>query len=275
MDFALFVELLAALFGLLLGSFGNVCITRMAADESVVRPRSHCRSCGRLIAWYDNFPLLSFLVLRGRCRHCRAAIGWRYPIVEALTGAWFWAAAHWSATPWAAGKWCAFGFIVITLATIDLEERILPDEFTLGGWLVGLALSVVAPPPEGVVSLLFPFSVEWLRGLMEAACASAGAWSLLWFIGWFYKRINRLWHRDIEPLGDGDPRMLGMLGAFLGLEGTVAALIIAGVSGSVLGLGWTLLNRKKVLSYELPFGTFLGAGGLAAAVAIWFQWLGR
>jgi len=275
MDFALFVELLAAVFGLLLGSFGNVCITRMATDESVVRPRSHCRSCGRLIAWYDNIPLLSFLALRGRCRHCRATIGWRYPIVEALTGVWFWAAAHWSTTLWDAGKWCAFGFIVITLAAIDLEERILPDEFTLGGWILGLALSVVAPPPEGVVSLLFPFPVGWLRGLMEAACASAGAWGLLWFIGWFYKQINRLWHRDIEPLGDGDPRMLGMLGAFLGLEGTVAALIIAGVSGSVLGLGWTLLNRKKVLTYELPFGTFLGAGALASAVAIWFRWLGR
>jgi leader peptidase (prepilin peptidase)/N-methyltransferase len=275
MEYQVLVEVLAAVFGLLLGSFANVCITRMAADESVVRPRSHCRNCGHMIAWYDNIPVLSFAFLRARCRYCRTPIGWRYPFVEALTGIWFWAAVHWNGAGWAGAKWCAFGFILIALCVMDLEERILPDEFTLGGWLVGLAFAAVAPPPAGIVSLALNLQSPVMAGLAEAGIASLSAALLLWFIGWFYRQLNRLWKRDIDPLGDGDPRMLGMMAAFLGLEGTVLTLIVAGVSGSVLGVVWTVWNRKKVMSYELPFGTFLGAGGLLVAVAGWLGMLRR
>jgi leader peptidase (prepilin peptidase)/N-methyltransferase len=275
MEYGIFLDVLAAIFGLLLGSFSNVCITRMAADESVVRPRSHCRNCGHMIAWYDNIPVLSFVLLRAHCRYCHTPIGWRYPIVEALTGVWFWAAVHWSGAGWMGAKWCVFGFILITLAVIDLEERILPDEFTLGGWLVGLAFAVVVPPPAGIISLALDLRPSVTAGLAEAGIASIAAALLLWFVGWFYKRLNRLWKRDIDPLGDGDPRMLGMMAAFLGLEATILTLIVAGVTGTVLGVVWTIWNRKKVLSYELPFGTFLGAGGLLVEAASWLGMLRR
>lgn len=275
MEYQVLVEVLAAVFGLLLGSFANICITRMAADESVVRPRSHCRECGRTIAWYDNIPVLSFALLRARCRYCGSPIPWRYPLVEALTGIWFWAAVHWCGAGWAGGKWCVFGFVLIALATFDLEERILPDEFTLSGWLAGLAFAAVAPPPAGIISMAMNLQSPLLSGLAEAGLASILASLLLWFVGWFYKRLNRLWKREIDPLGDGDPRMLGMMAAFLGFEGTVLTLIVAGLSGSVLGLAWTLWNRKKVLSYELPFGAFLGGAGLLVAVAGWLGWLRR
>lgn len=273
MEYQVLVEILAAVFGLLLGSFANVCVTRMAADESVVRPRSHCRECGHMIAWYDNIPVLSFVLLRARCRYCHTAIPWRYPLIEALTGAWFWAAVHWSGAGWAGAKWCVFGFILITLATIDLEERILPDEFTLGGWLAGLALAIVAAPPAGIISLLLNLQSPLLGGLAEAGLASILTALLLWLVGWCYKRLNRLWKREIDPLGDGDPRMLGMMAAFLGFENTILTLIVAGVAGSVLGVAWTLWNRKKVLAYELPFGTFLGAAGLLVTIANWMGWL--
>jgi leader peptidase (prepilin peptidase)/N-methyltransferase len=274
-EYQILAEIFAAIFGLLFGSFANVCITRMAADESVVKPRSHCRQCGHTIAWYDNVPVLSFLLLRARCRHCQAPISWRYPIVEALTGAWFWAAVHYSGAGWYGAKWCVFGFLLIALAVIDLEERILPDEFTLGGWLAGLAFAAVAPPHAGIISLVLGLQSPLLAGLAEAGLASVAMSLLLWFIGWFYQRINRLWNRDIDPLGDGDPRMLGMIAAFLGLENTVLALIVAGVSGTVLGLVWAICTRKKVLSYELPFGLFLGAGGLLVVCADWLGWLRR
>jgi len=275
MEAEVLIEVLAAILGLIFGSFANVCITRIAADESVVRPRSHCRGCGHMIAWYDNIPVLSFMLLGGRCRHCHAPIGWRYPIVEALTGVWFWAALHWAGADWPGVKWCVFGFLLITLSVLDLEERILPDELTLGGWLAGLALAVVAPPPPGIITLALNVPSQLLSGLAEAGIASLTAALLLWFLGWFYKWLNRIWKRDIDPLGEGDPRMIGMVAAFLGLEGTVLAMIIAGVAGTVLGVVWILWNRKKVLAYELPFGTFLGAGALAIAVLGWFGKLQR
>jgi leader peptidase (prepilin peptidase)/N-methyltransferase len=275
LEYQILVEIFAAIFGLLFGSFANVCITRMAADESVVKPRSHCRACGHMIAWYDNIPVLSFVLLRARCRHCQAPISWRYPIVEALTGVWFWAAVHWSGAGWYGAKWCVFGFLLIALSVIDLEERILPDEFTLGGWLAGLAFAFVAPPHAGIISLVLGLQSPLLAGLAEAGLASVAMALLLWFVGWSYQRINRIWKREIDPLGEGDPRMLGMMAAFLGLENTVLALIVAGVSGTVLGIVWTLCTRKKVLSYELPFGLFLGSGGLLVACADWLGWLRR
>jgi leader peptidase (prepilin peptidase)/N-methyltransferase len=275
LEYQILVEIFAAIFGLLFGSFANVCITRMAADESVVKPRSHCRGCGHMIAWYDNIPVLSFLLLRARCRHCQAPISWRYPIVEALTGVWFWAAVHYSGAGWYGAKWCVFGFLLIALSVIDLEERILPDEFTLGGWLAGLAFAFVAPPHAGIISLVLGLQSPLLAGLAEAGLASVAMALLLWFVGWSYQRINRLWKRDIDPLGEGDPRMLGMMAAFLGLENTVLALIVAGVSGTVLGIVWTLCTRKKVLSYELPLGLFMGSGGLLVVCADWLGWLRR
>ncbi len=137
-----FEAVLAALFGLLVGSFLNVCIYRWPRDLSVVQPRSHCPGCEKPIAWYDNIPLLSFVLLRGRCRGCGSAISLRYPIVELMTGClWGWFVYKYGATPEAA-RWCVFCAMLITLGFADAETRILPDEFTLGGIGAGMVLAL-------------------------------------------------------------------------------------------------------------------------------------
>jgi leader peptidase (prepilin peptidase)/N-methyltransferase len=130
-------------FGLLIGSFLNVCVYRLPRDLSVVRPRSYCPSCEQTIAWYDNVPLLSYAILRGHCRHCKAAIPVRYPLVELITGGLFFLYVLRMGPTLAAVKYCILGALLVGLLFADLEERILPDEFTLGGTLVGLALSLV------------------------------------------------------------------------------------------------------------------------------------
>jgi leader peptidase (prepilin peptidase) / N-methyltransferase len=126
--------ILALLFGLLIGSFLNVCIYRWPRDLSVVKPRSHCPACEKTIAWYDNIPVVSYLVLGGRCRYCRARISWRYPVVELATGLLFfyWVYTHWRRRRLAI-KMCVFSALLVGLVFSDLEERILPDEMTLGG----------------------------------------------------------------------------------------------------------------------------------------------
>src|ERR1700732_1873944 len=142
--------ILAALAGLLIGSFLNVCIYRLPRDLSVVAPRSFCPECDKPIAWCDNVPLLSYLLLGGRCRNCKERIPWRYPAVELLTGASFFCAV-WMLGPTAtAMKFCLFSAIAITLVFSDLEERILPDEFTLGGAVAGVIMAVVVPTESGL-----------------------------------------------------------------------------------------------------------------------------
>jgi leader peptidase (prepilin peptidase)/N-methyltransferase len=261
-EYQIFIEILAAVFGLVLGSFANVCICRLPEDESVVTPRSHCRDCLHPIAWYDNLPLLSFALLGGRCRHCHAAIGWRYPAVEALTGVWFWFMVHQLQLSWDAAKWCLCGFLLIELICSDLESRILPDEFTLGGWVAALALSLfVVPPGERIVSLLLDLQEPRWIGLAESGVASAALGGVLWLVGWLYMKF-----RKRDGLGLGDVKLLGMMSAFLGLQYSIGTLLGASLSGSVLGYAYIKLRRLDPATYELPLGTFLGVAGLVAAL---------
>src|SRR5271168_246465 len=147
--------LLAALAGLLIGSFLNVCIYRMPRDLSVVTPRSFCPECNQTIAWFDNIPLLSYALLAGRCRRCGHRIPVRYPVVEFLTGTMFFFAFWFLVPTLAAAKFCVFCAIMIALVFSDLEEHILPDEFTLGGTVVGVIFAAVAPMNGGIFFLLF------------------------------------------------------------------------------------------------------------------------
>ena len=144
---------LALLFGLLIGSFLNVCIYRWPLDLSVVRPRSYCPKCEAPIAWYDNVPLASYAILGGKCRHCRARISPRYPVVELLTGALFFLLVYrYGLTPFA-GKMCVFTAMLVALLFTDLEERILPDEFTVWGTVAGLVFAIFAATPDATASL--------------------------------------------------------------------------------------------------------------------------
>jgi leader peptidase (prepilin peptidase) / N-methyltransferase len=253
---------IAGAFGLLIGSFLNVCISRLPNDESVVTPRSHCPRCGAWIAWYDNIPVLSFLFLRARCRECHFPISSRYPIVELLTGgSFFWVVAihGWS---WNSIKWCLFAALLIELGFSDWETRILPDEFTKIGTLTGLLLAAVVPLPPGIASLLLPATDPRLASFL-AACAGAGVLSgMMWLIGAAYRRV-----RGREGLGFGDVKLLAMIGAFLGMEGGLLALMIGSVIGAVLGMFWIYRAKADAATFELPFGSFLAFA--AAIVGVW------
>lgn len=257
---------LAFLFGLLIGSFLNVCIYRWPRDLSVVRPRSHCPSCQGTIAWYDNIPLLSYALLAARCRHCRARIPVRYPAVELLTGLAF---AHFVRTlgpSLPAVKMCVFAAALIALLFCDLEERILPDELTLGGAAAGLAFAAFVPMTDTAVrdtlSLLSSVSLTGRAdSLVESAFGAAFPAAILWGGGWLYDKVR---HR--EGLGFGDVKFMAMVGAFLGIGGALFTLMLGALAGSVLGYAYILIARKDPKTFELPFGTFLSAAALYAAV---------
>jgi leader peptidase (prepilin peptidase)/N-methyltransferase len=261
---AFILPILAACFGLIFGSFLNVCISRLPYDQPIDAPRSSCPRCATPIAWYDNVPLLSFVILGGRCRHCKAAISFRYPIVEFLTAAAFFYVVSRLGLEWAALKWCLFAAIQIELIFSDLETRILPDEFTKWGAVLGGMFSAVVLLPAG---LLTDLSAMVYRGqsrefysLISSLGAAAVLSGSLWFVGWAFQRL-----RGKEGLGFGDVKMVGMMGAFLGLETALYGLMIGSLLGSVLGLAWIKLRKERASDFELPFGSFLGVGALIAA----------
>jgi leader peptidase (prepilin peptidase)/N-methyltransferase len=259
---------LAVLAGLLIGSFLNVCIFRLPRDLSVVTPaRSFCPGCETTIAWYDNVPLMSFALLGGRARCCKERIPIRYPIVELATAAAFGAAVWMFGATWAGLKYCVFAAIMIDLVATDFEERILPDEFTLGGTGLGLVFSWFVLLEVDVASLLFFLAgLEQPSGqvfsLVESGLGAVIGSGMLLFVAWAYEKIR---HR--EGMGLGDVKMMALIGAFLGLRPALFIFFLASVVGSVLGSLFIWLARKEARSYELPFGSFLGATALV--VAFW------
>jgi leader peptidase (prepilin peptidase)/N-methyltransferase len=265
MNFAL-DACLAFVFGLLAGSFLNVCIHRWPRGRSVVRPRSHCVRCRKTIAWYDNIPLASYLILGGKCRYCHRKISPRYPAVELITGLLFFYFVETAGLTLAALKMCVFTAMLVGLLFSDLEKRILPDQFTLGGTAIGLIFSAFVPIPDHTAQMmlwLFGFNVAGaLQSIAESVLGAALPAFVLWGGGWLYFKIR---HR--EGLGFGDVKLVAMAGAFLGLEGALLTLILGSIAGSILGYGYIKIAGKDTSTYELPFGTFLGAAGLFVALA--------
>jgi leader peptidase (prepilin peptidase) / N-methyltransferase len=257
--------LLALLFGLLIGSFLNVCIHRWPRNRSVVKPRSHCVRCRKPIAWYDNIPLLSYILLNRRCRHCGKSIPARYPVVEALTAALFFSFVAVLGPTWPALKYCLLSALLLGMIFADLEELILPDEFTLGGVVAGLALSWVVPVSDGTANILFsiarlPPNIHMLS-LAESILGAAIPSGCLWLVGELYQRL-----RHKEGLGFGDVKMVAAIGAFLGLHNTLLTLIVGSLLGSVVGLVYILATRKDHTTYPLPFGTFLGVAAIGVSL---------
>jgi leader peptidase (prepilin peptidase)/N-methyltransferase len=256
----------ALLFGLLIGSFLNVCIYRMPRGLSVVHPRSHCTACEHQIAWYDNVPLLSYLRLQGRCRHCGAPISRRYPLVELLTGVLFSCyILVYGPTPQAA-KFCLFGALLMVLFFTDLDELVLPLELTLGGTAAGLLLACLVPVNDVMAHLLFwvvglPQNVRW-ESLAEALLGAALPAFFLWLAGIVYFRVR---HR--EGLGLGDVYLMLLIGSFLGLRGALMTLILGSTAGSVLGYAYIRLTKRDPATYELPYGSFLAFAGIAVSLA--------
>lgn len=262
--------------GLAFGSFLNVCISRIPRDESVVTPPSHCTACGARILWRDNIPLLSWLVLRGRCRHCGTRISPRYPAVELLTALLFvgcYLSFGWTLL---ALKFCIFGFLLIGLIFMDAETGLLPREFTYSGIVLGLILAWFVPVDSTVTELLLriyrrpPLSAHWVS-LMDSVLAGvigAGFFYLAWAA--YYLARKR------HGLGFGDVTLIGMSGTFLGVKLTLLVIFCAPLVTLVyvffLLVRQTLSpkagpmteHQTPLLSREIPFGVFLGACSLAA-----------
>jgi leader peptidase (prepilin peptidase)/N-methyltransferase len=228
--------------GLICGSFANVLIHRLPRRESVVYPGSHCPSCGALIPWYLNVPVLSWIVLRGRCASCKAPISCRYPLVELAMGGLFLACA-WTWGPTLRTVWgCAFCLLCVPLGLIDLEHQILPDRLTYPGIAAGLIFAVAG----GIL--------PWRDALVGAAvgaiipAAVIGAYWLL---------------RHQEGMGWGDVKLLAMIGAFLGWKGMLLTLLAGAFLGTLIGGGYLLFSGRGRQT-PLPFGTFLCAAALGA-----------
>lgn len=258
------MEYAAGMFGLLTGSFLNVCISRLPDDYSVAGPRSQCPGCGQQIAAYDNIPVISFLLLRGRCRSCSLPISWRYPVVELLTAIFFFLAVRFNGWTWAGFKWCLLSAILVELIFSDLETRILPDEFTMSGIVAGLLLSPIVLVPEGAVSIIANARPPALASFADSLGGALLISGLLWMLGAAYMRI-----RGREGLGFGDVKLVALLGAFLGLESAILAVAASSLLGLLLGLAWVKLQGEDPSTYELPFGSFLGVGGLAMMCVQW------
>ncbi len=260
------IGIFAALFGLIIGSFLNVCIVRIPGRKSIVMPASACPNCGAAIRPWDNIPVVSWLLLRGKCRACKTPISWMYPVVELLTAALFWACYYAFGLTTEALKWAIFSALMIVLVFTDLRERILPDVVNYSGFAAGLALSLVTKPADGAALWLANHMFDFpppspVISLADALLGAAFGSGMLWLVAEIYFRM-----RGREGMGFGDVKMMLMAGAFLGLKRTLLTILAGSVLGSVLGLAF-MLARRKGSDYELPFGSFLG---MAAVLVMFF-----
>ena len=233
-------EVFLILLGLIIGSFLNVLIYRMPIGESIVKPRSYCPQCKKPIKFYDNIPVISFIILEGKCRGCKAKISLQYPLVEIFTAFTFWISYsfYFSISPIYTLFTIIFLCIMVVLAIIDFKHMILPDELTIGG---------------GVLFLIYSFFNPLItyKDAFISAFGSALVFTLLYF---FYLKV-----RKIEGLGFGDVKMMILLGAFLGVNRLIIALLLASLSGVIIGFIFIIFKGKD-LKTKLPFGPFLGLG---------------
>jgi leader peptidase (prepilin peptidase) / N-methyltransferase len=283
------------MFGLAFGSFLNVCIHRLPLGLSVVKPRSACPKCKQPIAFHDNLPVLSWLILGGRCRQCKTRISPRYLLIELLTGILFLACYWYFGLTFSTLKYCVFAFLLLGLIFTDAETKLLPDKMTLPGVALGIVFSMLVPVNDlasqflpGVVNLPFSDAVVLrLFSLLDSLLGAAVGASFIYGAGVMYLR----W-RGMEGMGFGDVKLMAMIGAFLGVKLTIFTIFTASLAGSFFGVttmlivwlkrtrrfkrigtaqtarrrGWQ--SAQMVLRYyQMPFGVFLGS---MAFVALFF-----
>jgi leader peptidase (prepilin peptidase)/N-methyltransferase len=280
------------LFGLLIGSFLNVCITRIPAGVSIVSPASHCPECGSPIKPYDNVPVLSWLLLRGKCRNCHAPISPMYPSIEFVTALLF-VACYLSFGPSVATlKWLFFSSILVVLIVTDYRERILPDAVNWFGVALGIVFAVRVPPADGIARMILSQHLasvvpQWGTAILDAVLGALLCGGLLWSAAILYKLV-----RGRDGMGFGDVKMMFMVGTFLGVRGAFLTILLGTLLGTVIGLGVVLVlfasGWKNALAqraskmglgrvnglrwaiasrYQLPLGTFLG---IAAFIIMFF-----
>ena len=261
LPFVFFLLCVAAV-GAVIGSFLNVVIHRVPLEESIVFPHSRCPSCGAGIRPYDNIPVISWLVLRGRCRGCRAPISARYPTVELLTAVLF-ALTFWlrSGLSWSLPFDLLFVSAIIALVFIDAEHMILPNVITYPGIALALVARLLVPNLYGVGFLCTPASCppHWLLSFGGAVAGALFGGGFLWLTGWLWKRL-----RGVEAMGLGDVKMMFMVGAYLGMPLTALTIFVGVLSGSVGGVLVMARRGERDMQLLLPFGIFLGVGALVS-----------
>ncbi|MGH7533738.1 MAG: prepilin peptidase, partial [Gemmatimonadales bacterium] len=229
------MTLLGGLLGAVFGSFLNVCILRLPAEESVVRPPSRCPKCGYGLRWDDNIPMLSWLLLRGKCRKCSAPISIQYPLIELAT------ACIWAAFAWRGGvslealRGATFFTILLGIAMTDAREYIIPDEFSIGGLIIGLALHL----PDG------------FGGIGGSILGAVVGFGLLWGVAFVGKKVFKE-----DAMGGGDVKMMAMVGAFTGWAGVLLTIFLGSVLGVLIFVPPAIVGKKKLV----PFGVFLALG---------------
>ena len=258
------VSLFVLLGGLCLGSFLNVCIWRIPRGESIAWPGSHCPKCGHPIAWFDNIPLVSWVALGGKCRHCREPISARYFTVELLTGTlftWIWLRHGATAlTP----LHCLFTGALVFASFVDFDHLILPDRVTIGGMVAGPVLSVLWPELQG--------EAAWPGALVSSLAGLGAGFGLLWLVGVAGKAILK---RD--AMGFGDVKLLGAIGACLGWRAVLFCVLVSSLSGTLAGLGMVAAGRKD-LQGRIPYGPHLALAAVLwmlygpAWVAAYWRW---
>ena len=268
------------LFGLLLGSFLNVCIVRLPRKQSILLPGSHCPLCKHPIRWYDNVPLVSYLVLRGRCRDCHARISPQYAVVEALTALLLVATFRRFGLSPELVKYSALMMILIVLVFTDLRERRIPHAVTLFGISLGLVLSFfiqVDDRPIGWLAerlgLFLPGALLSFLGALAGALLGGG---LFYAVGEIFYILGG---RQKEYLGFGDVMLMLLVGAFLGPPLTLLTILLGSLAGSIIAVSITLA-APRFRNYHWPYGTFLGIAAIYAALdgprllEIYFRWSG-
>jgi leader peptidase (prepilin peptidase)/N-methyltransferase len=240
------------LFGTIIGSFLNVCIYRIPAGQSVISPASRCPKCGAAIRWYQNVPVISYLLLRGRCAGCKTRISLRYPLIEALTGllfVWVWLAFGWQvATP----LYWVFVAALVVITFIDLDHQIIPDVISLPGIVVGFLAALAIP------------WLPWLDSLLGILLGGGS----LFLVAAVYQRLT-----GQEGMGGGDVKLLAMIGAFLGWKAVLPVIFLGSLAGSLVGVPLMLIKRSDG-KLAIPFGPFLALG--AVICLLWgrqlFDW---
>ncbi len=293
------IPLFFFLFGIVIGSFLNVCISRIPEGFSIVSPGSRCPRCLQPIKPYDNIPVLGWLILRGKCRHCGLPISPMYPLVEFATGLLFTLTFYEFGLTLSTLKWLIFTSLIIVLVVTDLRVRMLPDLVNWPGLVVGLLFAArvkLSDPTAGMLFFLaglhkLPPHPALFFNLLNAILGALLGSMLLWGAAAIYKMA-----RKQEGMGMGDVKMMAMVGAFLGPRATFLTILVGTLLGSIIGLSWVgslyLLGWKRDLAeraarrglgravtlrwaiasqYQLPLGTFLGTGALIIVYALpWF-----
>ena len=267
------------LIGLLVGSFLNVCIVRLPRGRSIVSPPSHCPRCKTKIRFYDNIPVVSCMLLRGRCRSCGEPISWRYPLVELMNGLFYLWIVH---EFWITGEavlLMALCSSLIVITFIDFDFQIIPDVITFPGMLLGVLLGPffmqpLSEPLPFQLGHLLPQTGLLLLGFLNSVIGLLCGALPLFTIGWLWEKL-----RHEEGMGGGDVKLMGMIGSFLGWKGAFLAIFLGAIVGSIVGLSLMMLKLHK-RGQVIPFGPFLALGAVMTAfygsdIIVWYLNLTR